>query len=216
MKQLIFTLFLTFVFSFPAFAQAEICPKIEVSGGGVVEVGASMNFTAQIRGKTENLNLKYNWTISNGRIASGQGTPSITADTTGLARGIHITATVEVKGLPENCSATASETGAVIVIGDIFPLIDEFGTISRDEVRARVDAFFVALNNSPEDRGYIVNYGTDREVSAREKLIRNYIALRKYDAARITFVRRGAPPNGISGMWARFYILPPGYEPPST
>ncbi|HEY8559699.1 MAG TPA: hypothetical protein VIL74_04795 [Pyrinomonadaceae bacterium] len=212
MEQLIYTLLLTCVFSFAAFAQNEICPKIAVIGG-IVQAGASMSFTAQIAGNTEYPNLRYGWTISNGTILSGQGTASITLDTTGLNGDTNITAEVKIKDLPENCADTVSETGAAYRAGDIFPLIDEFGKLPRDEVRARVDAFFVALNNSAGWKGYIVIYGTNKEASAREKLIRNHIALLKYDANRITFVRKDTSPSEIQGIYTRLYSYPPGYEP---
>jgi hypothetical protein len=216
MKQLIFTLISILVFSFSAFAQAEVCPKIEVTGGGVVQPEAPMNFSVVLKSEVELSAFKYKWKISAGTITKGQNSSSITVDTTGLADGTAVTATVEIKGLPENCLNTASESGAVYGIVDIFPLIDEFGNLPRNEMRARIDAFFLTLGSSPKDQAYIVNYGTDKEVSAREKLIRNHIALRKYDATRIIFVREGATPKEVSGIWTRFYILPPGMELPSS
>ncbi|HEY8561302.1 MAG TPA: hypothetical protein VIL74_13075 [Pyrinomonadaceae bacterium] len=192
-----------------------VCPTVDVSGGGQVEVGQPMTFTANLQGGSTG-DVNYEWSVSAGTISSGQGTPSITVDTTGLANATNITATVNITGagLCENCRPTASETGGVIVTVVPPRLIDEFGTLPNDEVRARIDAFFVALGNEPNAQGYIINYGTDREIARREALIRNHINFRKYDASRITFVRGGANPNG-AGVHTRLWLVPPGAQPPT-
>jgi hypothetical protein len=83
-------------------------------------------------------------------------------------------------------------------------------------VRARLDALFVALGNNPSAQGYIINYGTDRETAARERLIRDHIALRRFDANRITFLRGGANAIGVQGIWTRFFVVPPGANPPTV
>jgi hypothetical protein len=212
MKQIILALFSVFVLGFSVFAQAETCPKIKVTGGGVVQPGAPMNFSVVIEDEADPSKFKYEWKISAGTISSGLGTPSITINTENLPHETEIKASVEIKGLRLNCSNAASETGEVYIIVDIFPLVDDFGKIPRNEVRARTDAFFIALNNSPIAQAYIVNYGTNKEIVAREKLIRNHIAFRKYDAARIKFVRKDAHPRGITGIRTEFYMLPPGEE----
>ena len=189
------------------------CPTLEVSGGGVVPAGTPMTFTANVSGGTAT-DITYTWTVSAGTISSGQGTASITVDTTGLANNTNITATVEIGGsLCGDCQRTDAETGSVSVETINPRLIDEFGKLPNDEVRARIDAFFVALGNEPNAQGYIINYGTDKEISAREALIRNHINFRKYDASRVTFVRGGANPNG-AGVWTKLWLVPPGATPP--
>jgi hypothetical protein len=192
------------------------CPTLDVSGGGIVEAGSPMSFTANVSGGTA-ADITYDWTVTNGTITSGQGTPSISVDTTGLSNGTNIQATVTIggSGLCADCPRTDSETGSVTI--SIIPprLIDQFGPLPNDEVRARIDAFFVALGNEPNAQGYIINYGTDREITRREALIRNHIAFRKYDASRITFVRGGANPNGEPGVWTRLWLVPPGATPPT-
>jgi hypothetical protein len=191
------------------------CPTLDVSGGGVVEAGTPMNFTANVSGGTSG-DVTYNWTVTNGTISSGQGTPSISVDTTGLANGTNIQATVEIggSGLCADCPRTASETGSVSV--RIIParLIDEFGKLPDDEVKARIDALYTALGNEPNAQGYIINYGTDREIAARERQIQKAIAFRKYDPSRVTIVRGGANPNG-AGVWTKVWIVPPGAENPT-
>lgn len=93
-------------------------------------------------------------------------------------------------------------------------MIDEFGKLPADEVKARVDALYITLGNNPNAQGYIINYGTDKEVAAREKQIRDAISFRKYDPSRVTMVRGGANPNG-AGVWTKFWIVPPGADNPN-
>lgn len=192
-----------------------VCPTIDVSGGGVVLAGTPMNFTANVSGGSDTSGLTYRWSVSSGSISSGDGTPSITVDTTGLADGTNVTATVEVTGpgLCQNCSSlSASETGSVDV-PDVARLFDEFGPLSNDDVKARIQNLYVELGNNPSAQGYIINYGTDREVARREKQIRDAITFLNLDASRVTLVNGGANPNG-KGVYTKVWIVPPGATNP--
>jgi len=191
------------------------CPSLDVSGGGQVPPGQPMSFTANVSGGTTG-DITYTWTVSAGSITSGQGTPSISVDTNGLSNGTNITATVEIggAGLCADCPRTSSETGGVIVTVVPPRLIDEFGKLPDDEVKARIDALYTALGNEPNAQGYIINYGTDKEIAARERQIQKAIAFRKYDPSRVTIVRGGANPNG-AGVWTKVWIVPPGADNPT-
>jgi len=216
MKQTIFTIILVLALSFAAFAQTStntICPKTEPSGG-IVEAGTPMKFIATLSGVTGNPALEYEWKVSAGTILSGQGTCAISVDTTGLADGTNITAEVTIKGLPEKCPNTASETGSVVVNKIIGEPLDRFGRLPRDEVRGRLDALFVALGNEPNSQGSIINYGTEQEIIRREALIRDHIRLRRFDAGRITFARGGATQRSDTNIWTVIWIVPPGAEFP--
>lgn len=188
------------------------CADLSVSGGGVVQEGERMSFTASATGASCPLN--YSWTVSNGTIVGDSNSQSITVDTTGLADGTNIRAEVTISGdcLCETCNRVASETGSVTKPGST--LIDEFGKLSNDDVKARIDALYIQLGNNPNAQGYIINYGTDREVAAREKQIRDAINFRKYDPSRVTMVRGGANPNG-AGVWTKVFIVPPGADDPT-
>ena len=71
-----------------------------------------MTFTATVSGGSQT-NVTYNWTVSAGSITNGQGTPSITVDTTGLV-GQEVTATVEIGGdLCADCQRSAQSSGSV-------------------------------------------------------------------------------------------------------
>ncbi|MEP6900778.1 MAG: hypothetical protein ABJA66_03450 [Actinomycetota bacterium] len=215
MKQIIFTTILVLVFSTSVFAQNDKlgCATIEVTHGGVVRTGEPMNFTANVTGITKDLTLEYEWKVSSGTISSGQGTPSITVDTTDL-EDTNITAEIKIKGLYDNCAASASETGSVMRKTPVCGMsLDQYGKLSNNEVKARMDALFLELDNEPNGQGYIINYGTDEEIAVREKQIQKAITFRKYDANRITIVRSGTNPNG-AGVWMKVWIVPPGADNP--
>lgn len=91
---------------------AQNCPGIAVYPyTDEITEGDTLIFTC----KTENLTalVKYNWTVSAGEIVSGQGTARIYVNTLG-ATGDFITATVELVGLPEKCSTTASASSQLL------------------------------------------------------------------------------------------------------
>lgn len=190
------------------------CPTLGVSGGGVVNPGDNMYFTANASGGNCS-DISYNWTVSNGTIVSGQGTASITVATTRMMEGQNVTATVEISGscLCADCPRTGSETGSVSGLPKA-NLIDEFGKLPDDEVKARVDALYIALGNNPSAQGYIINYGTDKDIANRERQIQKAITFRKYDASRVTIVRGGPNPNG-AGVWTKFFLVPPGADNPT-
>ena len=215
MKQIIFTIFLALAFSFSAFAQntSSLCAKIEVTGGGVVQPGEPMNFTANVTGTTENSTLEYEWTVSLGTISSGQGTSSITVDTTEL-RGVNITATVKIKGFNSNCVDEASEIGSVATPPICRCIFDEFGKLPNDEVKARIQNMYVELGNNPNAQGYILNYGTETEITNREKQTKKAINYLKLDSRRVTDVRCGANLYSDKAVWTKIFIIPPGLNAP--
>jgi hypothetical protein len=188
------------------------CGTLSVSGpAGVTNPGDTMTFTATVSGGSAS--PTYNWSVSAGTIESGQGTPSIVVRTARENAGQTITATVDLGGLDPNCNCqrSASESGPVAPNPQA-ELVDQFGALPNDDIRGRLDAFFQVLSNNPNDQGYIINYGTDREVAAREKLITNHITFRKFDRARITLVRGGDKGTGAE---TKLYRIPPGATNPN-
>ena len=187
------------------------CPTLSVSGpAGVTTIGDTMTFTANVSGGPD---VTYNWTVSAGTIESGQGTPSIVVRTSAANANSNIRAEVTIGGLDPNCNCpnTAAESGPVSSIIEAI-LIDEFGKMVADEIRSRLDNFFQELSNNPNNQGYIILYGPDREVAARERLIQNHIAFRKFDRSRITLVRGGDTGEGIK---TKLYRVPPGAANPN-
>lgn len=187
------------------------CPTLSVSGGGIVEPGQAMSFRANLTGGTGNSAVSYTWSVSNGRIVRGQGTSSIEVDTAGLDN-TNITATVNISKpcATKTCATTASETGSVAKKVVEAVMVDEFGALKPDDLRARIDAFIVALQNNPGNQGYIINYGSAREVAARENLIKNHLNFRKFPVSQVTMVRGGT----TGPINSRLYRVPTGAENP--
>ncbi|MDI1240667.1 MAG: hypothetical protein PSX80_01940 [bacterium] len=188
------------------------CPTISVSGpAGVTDPGQPMTFTANVSGGTQQ-SVTYNWSVSAGTISSGQGTPSITVDTTGLSN-TSITATLNIGGTDTTCGCTtqATEVGAVGNLPQPI-LVDEFGALPNDDIRGRLDLFFAELSNNPNNQGYIINYGTPAQIATRERLIRNHITFRGFDASRITLVNGG---DTGAGATTKLYRVPPGADNPT-
>jgi hypothetical protein len=188
------------------------CPNLSVTGpAGITAPGETMTFTANLSGGDQN-NITYNWTVSAGTIESGQGTSSITVRTTSDQAGGNVTATVNIGGTDPacNCDAEASETAGVEAPPQPTE-VDTFGVLPADEVRGRLDAFFSTLANDPTAQGYVITYGPARAVTARERLIRNHIRFRNFDASRITFVQGGDTGEGVR---TRLISVPAGATPP--
>lgn len=190
------------------------CGTLDVSDpAGITTPGETMSFTATVSGGSQS-NITYNWSVDAGTIESGQGTPSIVVRTTREMANTNVKATVTLGGLDPacNCPSEASGSGGVAP-GPITELIDEFGKLTNDDVRGRLDAFFATLSNNPNDQGYIIIYGTDREITARERLITNQINLRRFDRTRITIIRGGESPSGEVNT--KLYRIPPGADNPA-
>ncbi len=190
-----------------------VCPTLSVTGpAGVTAPGETMTFTANVAGGTSEV-ITYNWTVDRGTIIEGQGTPVIrvatTADTAG--QSVRAEVTISAPDLCETCPKTASETAAVEA-APTFRQLDEFGKLSNDDVKARVQNFYVELNNNPTAQGYIINYGSARDITRREKQINDAIRFLRLDASRVTMVRGGETDGEVRTV---FYIVPAGATPPT-
>ncbi len=86
----------------------------------------------------------------------------------------------------------------------------EFETATNGYVKMIMDGFYVELGNNPSAQGYIINYGTEKEIAVREKQFQNAITFRKFDGARITLVRGGFWKTSKSELW----VVPSGAENP--
>jgi hypothetical protein len=194
--------------------QACSCPSISVTGpAGLTEPGGTMTFTANVSGGSQDQQITYNWTVSAGTISSGQGTPSITVQVPSDENGGNVTATVDIGGVQANCGCVtnASETAPYQAIKRPVE-VDQFGKLSNDDVKARVQNFYVQLANDPTAQGYILNYGTPRQIAARRQQITRAITFLKLDPSRVTFV--DGPPKGAD-IETHFYLVPPGATPPT-
>jgi hypothetical protein len=193
------------------------CPTVSVScPSDLVEVGQPITFTANVSGGDPSVSITYNWTVSSGTISSGQGTPSITVDTTGLAGGGSVTATVELGGLAPECNRTASCTTPLRETA-VARKFDEYGNIAFNDEKARLDNFAVQLQQEPGAQGYIIAYGGRRartgEAQARADRAKDYLVNnRQIDAGRIVTVDGGHKEDLTVELW----IVPTGATPPTA
>lgn len=89
--------------------------------------------------------------------------------------------------------------------------IDEIGKISKRYFTGRFNRFLERLIADKTATGYIINYGRAAEVSKRERLIRDSVRIRSYDATRIVIVNGGE----IRELKTVFWLVPEGVEPPT-
>jgi len=87
--------------------RSQNCPtSIRVSAPMDVESGKSFEFIATVNGLPQNISVTYNWSISTGIITSGQGTSVITVEAGDSTDDC--TATVDIGGLPRECSSSSA------------------------------------------------------------------------------------------------------------
>ncbi len=191
------------------------CPVVTLNCPDTVEAGQSATLTATVSGGDPNVTPSFNWTVTGGTITSGQNTPTITVDTTGVTGSF--TATATVGGNDVTCPNTASCTVNVpaVPVTPIARKIDEFGNIVRDDEKARLDPFAVELQNDPTSTATIISYGGRvgrvGEAQIRADRARNYLVNeRGIDPARITTVDGGFREEASTEL----YIVPTGAEQP--
>ena len=190
------------------------CPSINISCPDTVRLGEAVTFRASVTNLAMGITPTYQWTVSAGTITSGQGTTSITVDTTGLT-GQPINARLSVLGFNLDCFAQCTTQVPLLVEPRKF---DEFGDIARDDEKARLDNFAIQLQQEPDAQGYIFVYsGTGRRIRAdyaqrRTARIRDYLMnQRGLDSRRIT-IQEGPPRTEPT---VELWIVPPGATPPS-
>ena len=167
------------------------CPSIKVIGpSGITSIGDSMDF--RLESDTDLKGLRFNWSVDLGLIEKGQDTPAISVQTSRELQGQTVTAKVSVTGLPAGCESSFSETGPIDTVPGCTMPSDDFGKLPANDVRARLDAFFLELMNSaPADRGIIIiTRAKDEplgESHPRVRLITKHIEFRNFDPARLEF-----------------------------
>lgn len=92
-------------------------------------------------------------------------------------------------------------------------IFDEFAAVTNANLKVKIENFYKELDKNPAFQDYIVNYGPNREVARRERLIRNSIDFRRTDdpASRIVFINGGKAGKLKTVIW----LVPEGAEPPT-
>lgn len=90
-----------------------VCPTLSVvASASPTPARETMIFTANVSGGNGEM-ITYLWTISDGEIVEGQGTPVLRVATDSKMVGKTVKATVEIGGVCEECNKTESADGAV-------------------------------------------------------------------------------------------------------
>ena len=188
-----------------------VCPNVSVSCPEAGTENAPVTFTANVSGGTASITPTYDWTISAGRIISGQGTPSITVDTTGLA-GQTVRATVDIGGFGVPCPASCAVSIPIMNKPHKF---DEYYDIARNDEKARLDNYAIQLQQEPGSQGYVIVYPSRKAGSAaaqaRAQRITDYLVnSRGLDSHRVVTIMGPAREDWLFELW----VVPEGAPPP--
>ncbi|MET0648594.1 MAG: hypothetical protein ABW208_18435 [Pyrinomonadaceae bacterium] len=223
MKRLVLAITLASLAAQPiggAAPRARQCPAVVVSCPDTVNGGEPATFAASVNNAPADAKLTFKWEVSAGTISSGQGTTSITVDTTGLSGNQIVTATVEISGLPESCAKSASCTVGVrhFIFHD---KVDEYGNIKFEDEQARLDNLAIELQNDPQFVGYIVGYGGRRarrgEAARRIARAKRYLMMvRGIPASRLVTIDGGHREELTVELKIRHNSLPPPESVPTV
>jgi len=179
-----------------------------------IDAGQPITFTASVTGGAEGATFTYNWSVSAGTISSGQGTSTISVDTTGVAGGQSVTATVSIGGADPSCTGTTASCTTSLK-PPIRPAVkfDEYGNIRFNDEKARLDNYAIQLQNDPGSTGTIIVYGSCAgEAQQRGDRAKDYLVnTRGIEAGRITVVDGGCR----SDLTVQLWVVPQGSTAPT-
>jgi len=198
------------------------CPfPVMLSAPPTVTEGDLITFTADVS-YSGTSSLAYSWTVSpaNAKIISGNGTPTITVDSTGLA-GKRVSAILVVddgSGEPV-CRATAQASTMIPPPPPVRPnpprQFDVCCSCSFDDQKARLDNLGIELQNNPTTTAYIIAYaGRASRVGQADRLLsraKDYLVQKRaIDPARLVIVDGGYRQEDCVEIW----VVPQGAMPP--
>ena len=191
-----------------------VCPAIEISCPTNVAIDQPLTFTSSYSGGVPaNVTPVYNWTVSAGTIIEGQGTDTIKVDTNGLA-GQTVRASLSMGGYNLECAADcAVNIPLPKPTGNRF---DEFGDIARNDEKARLDNFAIALQNDPTSTGYVIVYPgrASKRAEVQDhfgRVIEYLVNSRQIDKSRIRTIEGPKRDQLSKELW----ITPQGAIPPN-
>jgi hypothetical protein len=189
-----------------------VCPTVTVSCPDAATENAPATFTATVSGGSSTMAPTYNWTVSAGRIISGQGTTSITVDTAGLA-GQTIRANLDVGGYGTPCPASCATSIPIVNKPRKF---DEYYDISRNDEKARLDNYAIQLQSEPGSQAYVIVYPSRRakpnDAQARGQRISDYLVnSRGIDSHRVVIIMGPQREDWLFELW----VVPEGAPPPT-
>jgi hypothetical protein len=189
------------------------CPTINIVCPESVKEGEMATFSTTITGgrPAPGMTTSYDWTVSCGKIMSGQGTPTITVDSTGCS-GQTIQSSVNLTGFGIPCPANCS---VAIPIMNKPRKFDEYYDIARNDEKARLDNYAIQLQQEPGSQGYVFVYpsrkGGSTQAQARAQRIIDYLVTsRGIDSHRLVVTMGPAHDGWLTELW----VVPEGAPPP--
>lgn len=184
------------------------CSAMSIEAVDKVDPSTPIVFTIRANNNTSLAGLEFRWFLSVGTISSGQGTSSITVDSTGLG-GQVITTTVEVIGSQMSCQT--SKTVAVNAPAPIGEPVDSYGDIRFEDEKWRLDNFAIAILNWKGSRGQIVGFAGNPtykgEAAFRLQRAKNYLVnVRGIPPERLVLTDSGYRTDFTVYLW----IVPEG------
>lgn len=216
MRNLLFTSILVLTFCICSFAQTNAttpCPTVSVIGPDFSpKANEPQIFSASVSEEAKNYKIEYKWSVHNGEILEGQGTPTIKVLQKQESIGENLTATVEFLGLPKGCERSESGTAPMCECVTSI-LIDEFSEPISQIDKARIDNIFTVLENDPTAQLFVIlaykENTSQKKIRKREQKIFNSLTKSGIERAGITLIKGSTDADVI-----RFYIVPAGGEPP--
>jgi hypothetical protein len=195
------------------------CPyRVEVAGPENVKEGDLITFFAQDR-KGSPTALRYVWTVlpAGVRITSGQGTSSITVDSTGFpAQDIRADVDVSDGSYDEVCRQRIPVKTFVTPPPTIPPPppFEEKGNIvfrAFDEDKSQLDRYAIELQNRPDVQSYIIIYqGREKKSLSVDKMAKRsldyLVKTRGVDPRRIVLIQGGSRLKTMADL----FVVPPG------
>lgn len=199
------------------------CPyRFHLEGPASVQEGQLVTFTA-VPDVMSPVPLRYGWSVSNGRVTSGLGTPTITVDSANMG-GKTIDAELDVNDdvYDGRCRQVISVPTEIIPVKEPPPptpfICDQFEPGNRDQDKARFDNCVIQVQNTPDAQLFVYIYpGTDKVSVSRysyertSKFYLDYIVKnRQMPPDRVRMVKGSARTRTSVVIW----VVPPGATPP--
>jgi hypothetical protein len=190
------------------------CPSIKITCTTEVRAGVPVVVSAYLGGVDNKTPLIFDWTLSAGTIISGQGTSSVSVNTTALD-GQVLVVTVRINGLAAGCPATASCSVKISEAQIRDPAIfDTYSGLNFDEEKPRLDNFAEQLRAQPNSVGFVIvspsQHSRAGEAETLARRARKYlITERGIEASRIV-IAKDQPQARIK---TELQILPPNFAP---
>ena len=174
-----------------------------------IDAPGTVTFTADVN--LNNTNPTYTWSVNNGDITAGQGTPSITVSVPTGAANQNVTATVTLGNIDPTCPGIASATVAVRPPREAIT-VEEFGAVPNDRIKAINDRAALTFTQNPDSRIFVISYGPAAQVRRRNNFIVTDLTRRlNVPAGQIVVVNGGVERT----LRTRILVVPAGAPEPT-